>query len=92
MTCIHQIISRETSKIFSFCIIAAPPQPETMKFLCLHGMGTSSMIFEAELKKFTEALGYSNEYFFVDGFHPCGPAAGRRLQKGNGIEGSLNHF
>ncbi|KAH7417570.1 serine hydrolase FSH [Cadophora sp. MPI-SDFR-AT-0126] len=47
-----------------------------MKFLCLHGMGTSSMIFEAELKKYTEVLGVGHEFVFINGFHESGPAAG----------------
>lgn len=46
-----------------------------MKFLCIHGMGTSALIFETELKKYTEALGCDNEYVFINGAHECGPAA-----------------
>lgn len=48
-----------------------------MKFLCIHGMGTSGLIFETELKKYIEALGCDNEYVFINGANECGPAASK---------------
>ncbi len=48
-----------------------------MKFLCLHGMGTNSSIFESQLGStlpYLEAQGH--EFVFVDGQIECAPADG----------------
>ncbi|KAL6720038.1 hypothetical protein ACLMJK_001959 [Lecanora helva] len=47
-----------------------------MKFLCLHGMGTNSSIFESQLSStipYLEAQGH--EFVFVDGLVECAPVA-----------------
>ena len=49
-----------------------------MKFLCLHGMGTNSSIFESQLSStlpYLEAQGH--EFIFVDGLIECAPAQGK---------------
>ena len=49
-----------------------------MKFLCLHGMGTNSSIFESQLGStlpYLEAQGH--EFVFVDGLIECPPADGK---------------
>ncbi len=38
-----------------------------MKFLCLHGYGTSSEIFEQQFSNIAKALGDSHEYVYLDG-------------------------
>lgn len=38
-----------------------------MKFLCLHGYGTSSEIFEQQFSSIAKALGDSHEYVYLDG-------------------------
>ncbi|KAK0386276.1 hypothetical protein NLU13_6113 [Sarocladium strictum] len=47
-----------------------------MRFLCLHGMGTNSDIYEAQLGPIMAQLDPSHEFVFVDGTVPCGPADG----------------
>ena len=53
-----------------------------MKFLCLHGMGTNSGIFESQLSltlPYLEAQGH--EFIFVDGIIECAPAKGELRRK-----------
>ena len=53
-----------------------------MKFLCLHGMGTNSSIFESQLSStlpYLEAQGH--EFIFVDGLIECAPAEGELCRK-----------
>ena len=53
-----------------------------MKFLCLHGMGTNSVIFESQLSSilpYLEAQGH--EFTFVDGLIECPPAEGELSKK-----------
>jgi hypothetical protein len=38
-----------------------------MKFLCLHGYGTSSEIFEQQFSSIAQALGEHHEYVYLDG-------------------------
>jgi hypothetical protein len=38
-----------------------------MKFLCLHGYGTSSEIFEQQFEGIARVLGESHEYIYLDG-------------------------
>ena len=55
---------------------------QKMKFLCLHGMGTNSSIFESQLSStlpYLEAQGH--EFIFVDGLIECAPAKGKLCRK-----------
>ena len=55
---------------------------DKMKFLCLHGMGTNSSIFESQLSStlpYLEAQGH--EFIFVDGLIECAPAEGESCKK-----------
>ncbi|PVI01617.1 hypothetical protein DM02DRAFT_671166 [Periconia macrospinosa] len=45
-----------------------------MRFLCLHGMGTNSKIFELQTAKIRHALEPGNEFVFVNGTVPWDPA------------------
>jgi hypothetical protein len=48
-----------------------------MKFLCLHGMGTNSAIFEAQLGPLCSRLeAEGHEFIFVDGITECETSAG----------------
>jgi pimeloyl-ACP methyl ester carboxylesterase len=47
-----------------------------MRFLCLHGMGTNSDIYEAQLAPIIAQLDPSHEFVFVDGLVACEPADG----------------
>lgn len=47
-----------------------------MKFLCLHGMGTSAKIFEAQLSQVIGRLVGQHEFVYIDGEIECGPIAG----------------
>ncbi|KAK4118271.1 hypothetical protein N657DRAFT_651448 [Parathielavia appendiculata] len=47
-----------------------------MRFLCLHGMGTNSEIYEAQLAPIRGHLGAEHEFVFVDGAIECEPAHG----------------
>ena len=38
-----------------------------MRFLCLHGMGTSGRIFQAQLSPVTAMLGGEHEFVYIDG-------------------------
>ncbi|KAH7070079.1 serine hydrolase FSH [Paraphoma chrysanthemicola] len=38
-----------------------------MRFLCLHGMGTNSKIFEVQTARIRLSLGGEHEYIFIDG-------------------------
>lgn len=39
----------------------------TMRFLCLHGMGTSANIFESQLAAVRASIPGQHEFFFLDG-------------------------
>ena len=43
-----------------------------MKLLCLHGYGTSALIFEQQMRSIMDALGKEHEYVFLDGDFPVG--------------------
>lgn len=48
-----------------------------MRVLCLHGMGTSAEIFQAQMSRITpllEAMGH--EFVFVDGLEACDSTEG----------------
>ncbi|KAL8855478.1 MAG: hypothetical protein Q9178_007889 [Gyalolechia marmorata] len=47
-----------------------------MRFLCLHGKGTSASIFSSQTASFRAKLDQSFTFDFVDGFLPSPPAAG----------------
>ncbi len=48
-----------------------------MRFLCLHGMGTNSDIFAAQLGSVLGDLeDMGNEFIFVDGNYECKPTNG----------------
>ncbi|KAF1951579.1 hypothetical protein CC80DRAFT_424423 [Byssothecium circinans] len=47
-----------------------------MRFLCLHGMGTNSQIFELQTAAIRHALGDHHTYEFIEGSVPCPPAPG----------------
>ncbi|KAL8851897.1 MAG: hypothetical protein Q9221_003220 [Calogaya cf. arnoldii] len=47
-----------------------------MRFLCLHGKGTSAAIFKSQTTTFRAKLDPSFTFDFVDGFLPSSPAAG----------------
>lgn len=52
-----------------------------MKVLCLHGMGTSAEILQAQMSRITpllEALGH--EFVFVDGLETCDSTEGKRFE------------
>lgn len=49
-----------------------------MRFLCLHGMGTNSAVYEAQLAPVRAQLDPSHEYVFLDGEIECEPAEGMR--------------
>jgi len=51
-------------------------QTSTMRFLCLHGMGTNSKVYEAQLAPVRQRLDPTYEFEFVDGLVECGPATG----------------
>lgn len=55
------------------------PRPEVnMRVLCLHGMGTSAEIFQAQMSRITpllEAMGH--EFIFVDGLEACDSTEGK---------------
>lgn len=52
-----------------------PPFPLTrMKILCLHGMGTNSDIYEAQLAPIIAHMDPAYEFVFVDGLVECEPA------------------
>jgi hypothetical protein len=38
-----------------------------MRFLCFHGYGTSSQIFEQQFAAIARALGDNHEYVYLDG-------------------------
>ena len=63
--------------LFSLELLAIDSTTYNMKFLCLHGMGTNSSIFESQLGStlpYLEAQGH--EFVFVDGLIECAPAEG----------------
>ncbi|KAK6213784.1 hypothetical protein QIS74_09786 [Colletotrichum tabaci] len=45
-----------------------------MRFLCLHGMGTNSDVYEAQLAPIIAQLDPGHEFVFVDGLLDCEPA------------------
>lgn len=47
-----------------------------MRFLCLHGMGTNSQVYEAQLAPIRHQLDPTYEFEFVDGLVECSPATG----------------
>ncbi|KAI1372417.1 serine hydrolase FSH [Hypoxylon crocopeplum] len=47
-----------------------------MRWLCLHGRGTSAQIFEMQTARVREALGRDHEFVFVNGTVPTEPAVG----------------
>ncbi|KAI2604053.1 serine hydrolase FSH [Hypoxylon fragiforme] len=47
-----------------------------MKWLCLHGRGTSSQIFEMQTARIREALGRDHEFVFVNGMVSTDPDVG----------------
>ncbi|KAI2602806.1 hypothetical protein GGR54DRAFT_623066 [Hypoxylon sp. NC1633] len=47
-----------------------------MRFLCLHGIGTSASIFETQLSTLCYRLGEHHEYEFIEGSLACPPAKG----------------
>ncbi|KAL8724510.1 MAG: hypothetical protein Q9166_007911 [cf. Caloplaca sp. 2 TL-2023] len=47
-----------------------------MRFLCLHGKGTSANIFKSQTTSFRAKLNADFTFDFVDGFLPSSPAAG----------------
>lgn len=47
-----------------------------MKFLCLHGMGTNSDVYEAQLGGIIGRLDPTHTFVFVDGLVACEPAEG----------------
>ncbi|KAK6072393.1 hypothetical protein SCUP234_09186 [Seiridium cupressi] len=47
-----------------------------MRFLCLHGMGTNSAVFEAQLAPIVANLDTSHEFVFIDGLTECDAAEG----------------
>ncbi|KAI0837071.1 serine hydrolase FSH [Hypoxylon sp. FL0890] len=47
-----------------------------MRWLCLHGRGTSSQIFEMQTARIREALGREHEFVFVNGTVPTDPDIG----------------
>lgn len=47
-----------------------------MKFLCLHGMGTSARILEAQLSQVIGQLVGQHEFIYVDGEVDAGPIGG----------------
>ena len=47
-----------------------------MKFLCLHGMGTSAQIFEAQISQVVGQLVGRHEFVYIDGEIESGPIAG----------------
>lgn len=55
-----------------------PPPEVIMRVLCLHGMGTSAEIFQAQMSRITpllEAMGH--EFIFVDGLEACDSTEGK---------------
>ncbi|KAL9012091.1 MAG: hypothetical protein Q9173_003120 [Seirophora scorigena] len=50
-----------------------------MRFLCLHGKGTSAAIFKSQTISFRDRLSGDFSFDFVDGFLPSDPAAGVNL-------------
>lgn len=38
-----------------------------MRFLCLHGMGTSGRIFEAQMSQIAAAFSGQHEFCYIDG-------------------------
>ena len=42
-----------------------------MRWLCLHGMGTNSRIFEAQTAAIRYAMGQEHSFEFVDGAAPA---------------------
>ncbi|KAI4862563.1 serine hydrolase FSH [Hypoxylon rubiginosum] len=47
-----------------------------MRWLCLHGRGTSAQIFEMQTARIREALGRDHEFVFVNGTVPTDPDVG----------------
>jgi hypothetical protein len=47
-----------------------------MRFLCLHGMGTSGRIFEAQMAQIQASLPGNHEFVFIDGEVESDPLAG----------------
>ncbi|KAI0887633.1 serine hydrolase FSH [Annulohypoxylon maeteangense] len=47
-----------------------------MRFICLHGMGTSADIFEIQTGPLRQALGKNHEFEFYEGEHEVPPAPG----------------
>ncbi|KAK8879253.1 Dihydrofolate reductase [Apiospora arundinis] len=47
-----------------------------MKFLCLHGMGANSDVYETQLSSIIAQLGSHHEFFFADGLIQCDAAEG----------------
>ncbi|KAK8045424.1 hypothetical protein PG993_005448 [Apiospora rasikravindrae] len=47
-----------------------------MKFLCLHGMGANSDVYEIQMASIRAKLDSAHEFFFVDGPIECDPAEG----------------
>lgn len=49
-----------------------------MRILCLHGMGTSAAILEAQLTRIvTQLRGAGHELLFLDGLHECETTDGK---------------
>lgn len=48
-----------------------------MRFLCLHGMGTSGRIFQAQMSQIAAALSGQHEFMYIDGCFETDPLAGR---------------
>ncbi|KAI1094618.1 serine hydrolase FSH [Rostrohypoxylon terebratum] len=47
-----------------------------MRFICLHGMGTSAEIFETQTDPLRQALGKNHDFEFYEGEHDVPPATG----------------
>ncbi|CAJ2512532.1 Uu.00g055470.m01.CDS01 [Anthostomella pinea] len=47
-----------------------------MRFLCLHGRGTSAKIFEMQTARIRQALGRDHDFVFVNGTVPADPDVG----------------
>jgi hypothetical protein len=67
-TILHSDLSRVSfPKLPSLVRIDNHLRDRRMKILCLHGYGTSSIIFKKQLEAFCEELGRTYEYSFVSG-------------------------
>ncbi|KAK2757585.1 hypothetical protein FQN54_004554 [Arachnomyces sp. PD_36] len=47
-----------------------------MRWLCLHGTGSSATIFQQQLASICHPLQKNHTFHFIDAYHPCAPAAG----------------